>query len=873
MKKLISCLLVASMLCSGTCVYGAETGGSQEGDALWETAGVEDDVALAGDDEDTGLTEAVIDSVDGEDVVDAEELEAVEAEYEEYISSEENASDAGEEILLTDEEQDLVDLETASADEPATGDQPATDDDPEVQLSSTDNFSIKVSIDGYKVKSWRSKKTGKYYLFLPNNVKLSAFTFKCSGIQVKKVSQGSYDKTTGVISSAFSSNYDEITITSSNSKKYKVAAVVSDKPSVMITLNGTTLSTIHKGSKEIKYGGNTVRIVDGDKNTEIMEDVELKGRGNTTWNVGEKKPYQIKFDSKTSVLGMGKAKKWVLLANAFDDSLMRNMLAFDTASKLGMNWSVTYKPVNLWISGVYRGTYLIGEKVEIGETRLNLTHQQGILVEQDTAYYQQEDYWFTTSLYPFAVKETVSEDEADIKAAMKNFKTKFEGLLTYLNNTSPDEVTIKELSKYIDVESFAQYYLMTEFFRSVDSYLTSAYFYMDGPDDVIHYSPVWDYDASMGNLRDSGYASATQYADNISMYIPVLMCSHAFNKYVKTYYSKHKSVFRKTADQVTTYYNQLKKAAKMNYTRWEYALGRKKGDTNYKVKEDVADFQTTYAKAAVTLKNWLTNRYSFFSPGSEEVALTQRSGTMIVNFRTSISASYFMAAIWSETGGQDDLQWIRLNKGSNGLFYAIYPTTNLKHTGKIHVSVYNGSTIVGGAKTRISRLMRKSVVKAKDTSKKETTFRITAQNAYPLSSISVAVWSKTGGQDDLKWYSMKSANGYRYADIPISDHKTAGTYYAHVYIDNKFAGSTTFKVSKVPVKGVTVTGVDNQNGTGTMTVKGVSAVAGIAKVEMKTYAKSNGSSVTHTVTMKKNKMALTAAPSTSKITNLNMVLM
>ena len=58
----------------------------------------------------------------------------------------------------------------------------------------------------------------------------------------------------------------------------------------------------------------------GWETTYIDTDMSMKGRGNTTWGL-PKKPYQIKLDSKQDILGMGKAKKWVLLANYGDRSL------------------------------------------------------------------------------------------------------------------------------------------------------------------------------------------------------------------------------------------------------------------------------------------------------------------------------------------------------------------------------------------------------------------------------------------------------------------------------------------------------------------------------------------------------------------------
>ena len=97
-------------------------------------------------------------------------------------------------------------------------------------------------------------------------------------------------------------------------------------PRMNISLNGVTLEEINTGSKDVKYEGNELAIYEG-WNINKYDDVRVKGRGNGTW-MQEKKPYQIKFKKKVDLFGMGKAKKWALLANATDTSNLRTLSAF-----------------------------------------------------------------------------------------------------------------------------------------------------------------------------------------------------------------------------------------------------------------------------------------------------------------------------------------------------------------------------------------------------------------------------------------------------------------------------------------------------------------------------------------------------------------
>lgn len=167
---------------------------------------------------------------------------------------------------------------------------------------------------------------------------------------------------------------------------------------VRVTLeNGVELSEINNGSKEIKYACH-ITLVDESGNVEDYSDCEMKGRGNYTWNNSEmvKKPYQIKFSSKVDVFGLGSAKKWVLLANYADGTLMKNKLVLDLADKIGMPYSSDSEWVDLYVNGEYAGNYLLCEKVEVGKNRVNLKSEYGILAELDNVYGTEEDLYYIT---------------------------------------------------------------------------------------------------------------------------------------------------------------------------------------------------------------------------------------------------------------------------------------------------------------------------------------------------------------------------------------------------------------------------------------------------------------------------------------------
>lgn len=259
---------------------------------------------------------------------------------------------------------------------------------------------------------------------------------------------------------------------------------------VTLALNDVDLKTVHAGTKDIKYPGNYVTVVENGELTEYL-DVELKGRGNSTWG-WEKAPYQFKLSEKEEFLGMGAAKTWIFLANYFDMSNLRTSAAFKLESLLDQDFALSGHFAELTIDDDWRGLYFVTEKIGVGKTRINLKDKDGVVVELENAHAETEECYFTNDKTCFVIKDSVDEDNED--EAMKKFITAFNNLEEAVKERDYDE--IKGL---IDVESLAKYYLLSEFSENPDAYDSSWYFYKDGEDDKIHVGPGWDFDNAFGN--------------------------------------------------------------------------------------------------------------------------------------------------------------------------------------------------------------------------------------------------------------------------------------------------------------------------------------------------------------------------------------
>ncbi len=162
--------------------------------------------------------------------------------------------------------------------------------------------------------------------------------------------------------------------------EWNVSMYMSDLPVVYIdTEDGRDVTTKDYKDSNLRLQGN-----DEYTKSSVLYNgaAEIKGRGNSTWDYslanGLKKPFKIKLDKKTDVLGMGKNKHWVLLANMIDHTNMRNQLMYEFAEDIGMACVMDSKPVILVMNGEYVGFYELCEHKRIDETRINVFDWEGL---------------------------------------------------------------------------------------------------------------------------------------------------------------------------------------------------------------------------------------------------------------------------------------------------------------------------------------------------------------------------------------------------------------------------------------------------------------------------------------------------------------
>lgn len=351
----------------------------------------------------------------------------------------------------------------------------------------------------------------------------------------------------------------------------------SELPCMELTLSQATLKEVHHEDKTVRYRGTSLSLTDPETGTILNDvDVELRGRGNSSWDM-PKKSYQIRFQKERELLGMSESKKWLLIANYADASLMRNRLVCDLAGEL-MDFAPESRHVELWINGEYLGNYLLMEKIEVGDGKVELEDDRGLLVEVDNFYWYEEEEQFQSPISGshFALKEA-KDDMAgeEAFAEFEAFIQEFESLLY------AEEKDWEAISSMIDVESFVKYYFIEELAENFDSCRTSIYMYRDGPEDVLHMGPVWDFDKALGYSMRAKYGGDPQvdYIKNIqdymgtekdmTWYMELFSIPEFCEEANRIYQEQVQDVFHTADTQISQYREEIKDSAGRNFERWE----------------------------------------------------------------------------------------------------------------------------------------------------------------------------------------------------------------------------------------------------------------------------------------------------------------
>lgn len=233
---------------------------------------------------------------------------------------------------------------------------------------------------------------------------------------------------------------------------------------------------------------------DSASRTEKVEST-IKGRGNSTWWY-PKKPYTLKFSHARPLLGMPAAKKWIMLANYRDRTLIRNAVAMELSRRTSLAWTPSGVFADVYLNGTFMGNYYVCEKIEVKENRLNVG-ENGFLLEFNPNTDPDEPS-FRTKFNDFNanIKYPKELDSARY-GSIKDFVDSVE----YLVQLAKDD---SSYLKYVNIESFANYYMVYMLSTNTElSFPKSAFVHKDETG-KINAGPVWDFDYLTFDIRQTG---------------------------------------------------------------------------------------------------------------------------------------------------------------------------------------------------------------------------------------------------------------------------------------------------------------------------------------------------------------------------------
>jgi len=493
------------------------------------------------------------------------------------------------------------------------------------------SFSVKTADATEEIDAWFNGED-KYYVFLPAYANLKDTRININsdckvyldgeilsdGALCDRITEKSVCKIKS--NSLFSTNEREIVFLRS-----------SNVHTMHIETNSGTMEYIHNDKKYEESATYSIFSETGDTCNKGTI-AEIGGHGNTTWEEYDKKSYSITLEDSDSLLEMGEAQRWVLLANADDPSNIRNKFVYDFADDLGLVFSPDSEWVDLYLNGEYAGLYLLSERNEVHSERVATEGDNSFLVsaELDSRLKKQNFPFISTSSNQFFrvhYPETLTQSSAD------NIREIFESVERAVSaENGIDSVSGKHWNELIDVTSFARKYLIEEVFGNLDAGFISQYYYYDSssPEKMVYAGPVWDYGYSMGNpyvwqlsSYESIYADRLNVKDGYSSPLFYnLMRDDVFNNKVNDIYSNEfVPLLSQYLDSVIPeYHKKIENASKLNQLRWfdkDEDVSTSINSINSYLTNRI-DFLTTYwsdkdSYHLVCVNNVISGNYGYFA--------------------------------------------------------------------------------------------------------------------------------------------------------------------------------------------------------------------------------------------------------------------
>lgn len=425
------------------------------------------------------------------------------------------------------------------------------------------------------------------------------------------------------------------------------------------------------GSVDIEIpGGYTSEFSDKKLKTERGLELEyIRGRGNSTW-YSDKKPYKLKFDGKQNLLGMGKNKHWILLANRYDNSLIRNRMTYWLTRELSKDTHVFAPecvPVEVVMNGEYYGSYLLTEQIRVGKERVNIDDLEedngpfetkepeisgGYLLSKETEEDEQALHTARGSEFYIESPDFSEKHSDEAKKAQKAY------IADYLQKTEESifgkdfkDPNGKSYSEYMDVPAAVDFWWIQEFSENGDAYGNgSTYLYKerdktDADGNVtekgrLYWGPLWDFDyVAWGDLS---YGTDPEETLNYTtdVWMNRLKCDPAFVKMLQDRWPTLDTLIGKLTEKdgiIDRYANEARVSEQYDVAKYGF-YGEDSGDFDY---GDIGSIPGThtYDTEIEQLRDWIEKRRAWVGSNLDAIApetftVKFKAGGKVIDTRT-----------------------------------------------------------------------------------------------------------------------------------------------------------------------------------------------------------------------------------------------
>lgn len=236
--------------------------------------------------------------------------------------------------------------------------------------------------------------------------------------------------------------------------------------------------------------------------------VEVSGHGNSTF-LAPKKPMKVKLTSAAPVLGMPSGRHWRALANYYDQTLMRNAWAFEAMRRIYSPWTPRGVMCEVYLNGEYQGVYQMTESVRADANRLPVTlpsaSASGLdatgayMLEINTRYIAEGEPGFTTATSSVPIQfDDPSPPAAGQITYITDWINNFDAVLMGSSWLDP----AIGYAQYVDMQSWADWWLVSELTRNQDSVFNASVKLYKTRDTAstpgrLYLGPLWDSDISL----------------------------------------------------------------------------------------------------------------------------------------------------------------------------------------------------------------------------------------------------------------------------------------------------------------------------------------------------------------------------------------